>query len=1130
MKKFIIILLIFLAYTFLIGQETHTVDFEPDGIGADWEWTVTENSDNPPLEFIANPVSGGINSSDTVAKFTARQTGQPWALCFTEDDGEFTFDQNNSTVSIMVYKSVISNIAVKFEGMSTPVEISIANTLVDQWEEISYDFSAVIGNTYSKLIIIPDFNMDGRDQDNLIYLDNLQVPDGTVSQPPAAPTVGAPAPTHESEDVFAIYSDAYENLEGVNFNPSWGQSTVVTVDDDIAGNNTLKYENLNYQGTEFPNQDLSEYDYFHLDFWTPNSSSLDFYLISPGAELNYTLTITEENWVSVDIPLSHFSAVVDLTNLIQFKVVGNGTVWFDNWYFWQTENMPDSDATLNDLQIDGTTVAGFDPAILDYDLLLPTATEEVPIVTATTNSAAASLIINEATELPGTTSVVVTAEDNSSLTYNVNFSLEPAEPTVGAPIPQPEAANVISIYSDTYSNIEGTDFNPGWGQSTVVTVDEEIGGNNTLKYDNFNYQGTQFAGNQDLSLMEFVHIDLWTADATVIKFTPISASSGEHLLYLEPIAAESWNSFDIPLSDFEGVAMSDIHQLKFDGQEGVSPSTIYLDNIYFYKLPSASDATLSDLQVDGVTIAGFSANILNYTIELPNDATEIPVVTATANDEDATLQINDATELPGTTSVLVTAADELETLTYNVHFSLAPAVPEIAAATPTWPAADVISLFSNAYENVEVDTWSADWDQADLEDIQIAGNDTKLYTNLVYAGIEFTSATIDASEMTHFHLDIWTPDNTADPAIFKVKLVDFGADGAWGGEDDVEHELTFDETTLASESWINLHIPLSDFTNLTTRGHLAQLIISGDPNTVYIDNVYFLAEESENNPPHIIAEIADLSLDEDFATPVELELYDYFADIDGDELTFSFSQTTEDVVEISLDEALLTIASLPDIFGSTSVTITADDGSTRSRESISQTFEVTVNPINDAPVIVSYSPESLEISLDEASELSFEVVASDIDSEVDFSWYLNAEDLVNNSGSILLDFALEGEHEVKCIVSDEEYQVEQIWTVTLDLTFAEDNILPPMSGLINNFPNPFNPSTTIHYALAETAKVKIRIFNSRGQLVTTLDEGTKAPARYHRSWDAEQMPSGIYYYTLYVNQKVVQTKRMVLIK
>ncbi|MBU0473337.1 MAG: lamin tail domain-containing protein [Bacteroidetes bacterium] len=168
--------------------------------------------------------------------------------------------------------------------------------------------------------------------------------------------------------------------------------------------------------------------------------------------------------------------------------------------------------------------------------------------------------------------------------------------------------------------------------------------------------------------------------------------------------------------------------------------------------------------------------------------------------------------------------------------------PLIAAPTPTVDSANVISLFSNVYNNAIVDTWSASWDVADVADTQVVGNDTKLYTNLVYAGIETTSLVIDATAMTHFHMDIWTPDPTVDPAVFKIKLVDFGADGAWSGGDDVEYEITLSAATtpaLATGEWISIDLPLSDFTGLTTTEHMAQYIISGDLKTVYVDNIYF---------------------------------------------------------------------------------------------------------------------------------------------------------------------------------------------------------------------------------------------------------------------------------------------------
>jgi Bacterial Ig-like domain (group 2) len=171
--------------------------------------------------------------------------------------------------------------------------------------------------------------------------------------------------------------------------------------------------------------------------------------------------------------------------------------------------------------------------------------------------------------------------------------------------------------------------------------------------------------------------------------------------------------------------------------------------------------------------------------------------------------------------------------------------PSSPAPTPTYAAGNVVSLFCDEYDDVPVDTWSAPWpDDADVEDTDIDGNAVKLYTNTVFAGIEFTSPTVNASAMTHFRMDIWTPDSTDLPAIFKIKLVDFGADGEWQGGDDSEHELTFDANSvpaLRTGQWVTFNIPLSDFTGMTGRTSIAQLIFVSDPgpDTIYVDNVLF---------------------------------------------------------------------------------------------------------------------------------------------------------------------------------------------------------------------------------------------------------------------------------------------------
>ena len=164
--------------------------------------------------------------------------------------------------------------------------------------------------------------------------------------------------------------------------------------------------------------------------------------------------------------------------------------------------------------------------------------------------------------------------------------------------------------------------------------------------------------------------------------------------------------------------------------------------------------------------------------------------------------------------------------------------PATAPPRPTLPASDVISLLTMVYPNVPVDTWSTTWDFADVSDVTIGGDHMKKFAITSYAAVEFTSQPIDATAMAAFHLDVWVPGGT----VFRVKLVDFGANGVFGGGDDSQFELTFNAASnpaLQLQQWTSLDIPLSAFTGLASRAHLAQLLISGDVGTAYLDNVYF---------------------------------------------------------------------------------------------------------------------------------------------------------------------------------------------------------------------------------------------------------------------------------------------------
>ena len=306
----------------------------------------------------------------------------------------------------------------------------------------------------------------------------------------------APTPTAAAGDVLSIFSDVYDDLADTNFNPDWGQGNAVTVANGVMTYAGLDYQGTNLGGVDGVSQDVSGYGSLHVDFYTDDSTSIDFFLISNAggvaAEVAYSLPITAGEWVSLDIPLTEWSGVVDLTSVFQIKVAGNGTVKWDNWYFC-----------------------------------------------------------------------------NGCL-----------EDTSSAPTPTAAAANVLSIFSDTYTDLADSNFNPDWGQGNVTTVADGV-----LTYTGLDYQGTNLGGldgvGQDVSGFSSFHLDFYTDDSTSLDFFLISNAGGvaAEVAYSLPITTGEWVSLDIPLSEWSDVVdMTSVFQFKVAGN-----GTVAWDNLYFKK-------------------------------------------------------------------------------------------------------------------------------------------------------------------------------------------------------------------------------------------------------------------------------------------------------------------------------------------------------------------------------------------------------------------------------------------------------------------------------------------------------------------------------------------------------------------
>ena len=149
-----------------------TIDYET--VGQDWTWSSFGNGANGAdlYAVVANPSVSGINTSAQCAKYKIGVGAQSWAGIYSDNMGSLTLTTDNCKVKIMVYKSFISNFDLKFENGTFNFEILVPNTKMNEWEELTFDLSAQIGKTITRMVLIPDSN-PARTAESICYWDNI---------------------------------------------------------------------------------------------------------------------------------------------------------------------------------------------------------------------------------------------------------------------------------------------------------------------------------------------------------------------------------------------------------------------------------------------------------------------------------------------------------------------------------------------------------------------------------------------------------------------------------------------------------------------------------------------------------------------------------------------------------------------------------------------------------------------------------------------------------------------------------------------------------------------------------------------------------------------------------------------
>lgn len=164
------------------------------------------------------------------------------------------------------------------------------------------------------------------------------------------------------------------------------------------------------------------------------------------------------------------------------------------------------------------------------------------------------------------------------------------------------------------------------------------------------------------------------------------------------------------------------------------------------------------------------------------------------------------------------------------------------APIPTRVPSDVTSIYSDTYTNAPVDFFNGYWEPyqtTQSAEFVIAGNTMLNYTNFNFVGNQFANPTVDASQKSNLHINMYIPNSVPANMDFLITIVDFGADKAQGGGDDTREQIFFDKSKWVPNTWITLEFPIT----MANKNNIGQIIYENinfsSLKNFYLDNIYF---------------------------------------------------------------------------------------------------------------------------------------------------------------------------------------------------------------------------------------------------------------------------------------------------
>jgi hypothetical protein len=343
--------------------------------------------------------------------------------------------------------------------------------------------------------------------------------------------------------------------------------------------------------------------------------------------------------------------------------------------------------------------------------------------------------------------------------------------------------------------------------------------------------------------------------------------------------------------------------------------------------------------------------------------------------------------------------------------------------------------------------------------------------------------------------------------------------------DDLSYTIQYNENNVQIELTGSIAI-ISSVENWNGSTNIIITVDDGQARATITDN-FTLQVNPVNDEPWLELP-AEVSFNEDGSLTFDVNEYAY--DVEGDDLSCTISGNTE--INAQIFGMTIFFTATADWFGSEIVDITVTDN--QARETYRDEMTVTVLAVNDSPEIISFVPLEAEFDTLQYSTVDFMVEVEDIDSTPDYEWRVSGETVGDNQPELSWEFEESGTFTVRVIITDGDFVLRVTWLVYVEETNNEpDDIIPAATAILGNYPNPFNPETKIRFAVHTEGKIKIEVYNSRGQLVKNLVNETYPAGIHTTTWQGRDdkgnnQPSGIYYFRLISTDKNDVQKALLL--